>query len=42
MALMIREYTGDKFIKTNEIKTPLSLTEATIETNVSDEAIDPN
>lgn len=42
MALMIREYTGDKFIKTNEIKTPLNLTEATIETNVSDEAIDPN
>jgi hypothetical protein len=39
---MIREYTGDKFIKTNEIKTPLNLTEATIETNVSDEAIDPN
>ena len=42
MALMIREYTGDKFIKTNEIKAPLNLTEATIETNVSDEAIDPN
>lgn len=42
MALMIREYTGDKFIKTNEIKAPLSLTEAAIETNVSDEAIDPN
>lgn len=42
MALMIREYTGDKFIKTNEIKAPLNLTEATIETNVNDEAIDPN
>ena len=42
MALMIREYTGDKFIKTNEIKTPLNLIEATIETNTTDEAIDPN
>lgn len=42
MALMIREYTGDKFIKTNETKTPLNLIEATIETNVNDEAIDPN